>query len=824
MLWSFDWSLLSSGFQPFFQSNPYGRAIIEQAGIQSGQADVPYTRQYVGTIPLFYQLQQMVEWGLSPIPGVVVVIGFLVGLWRAVRGKPAEILLMAGAIPYFATILTLETKWMRYMLPLVPIFCILGAAMLICGWVWYREYASQRPYLLNGKHFMLRAQRNLFPALTVLTVGAAFLWSVAFMNIYSQPHSRNQASYWIYDNVPQGSKVSMEAWDDALPLGVPPRNGEPGHNMGMFQGPVVFDIYPEKPPAEELNYLKTQIANTDYIIIASNRIYGSIRHLPWRYPVPIEFYDLLFNGKLGFEKVHTTRVTPSLFGINFDDQSADESFTVYDHPQVDVFKKITSLTDDEYQTLFSSALNRPGGTFSTARHDTVQDDNSLAYDQPVSSLGDVNDVSWNPLAQPNTQWLGVFLWLVLAELLGLIALPIMFTICRNLPDKGYPLAKLVGILLLAWGMWVAASVKLISFTVGGILVILLLLVGLSYLCWRMGAVNTAREFFATKRRLVIFYEVLFLVTFLAFVYIRMLNPDLWHSTLGGEKPMEVGFLNATLRSPWMPPVDPFFSGGYINYYYYGQFIMGVLIKLLGVYPALGVNLAIPLLYALTFTAGVSIVYNIVAWAQARRGSHHTVSRAAMFFGVIGGVLMLVIGNMYTPYQGLTMTFPGSRDALISFMRTIGLSEQSVMIPAPTWDFWGASRIISHTINEFPFWSFLFADFHPHLIDMPFTMLCVGLALNIAFSGMFTRRSPQKLTFWRKVANSLSWLWGEGWSGVLRFGVLAIALGTLFATNSWDFPTYAGVAVVAALVALMLSRVRQPMPLPPPRRSPQLSRQ
>ena len=118
-----------------------------------------------------------------------------------------------------------------------------------------------------------------------------------------------------------------------------------------------------------------------------------------------------------------------------------------------------------------------------------------------------------------------------------------------------------------------------------------------------------------------------------------------------------GFLNAVLRTPWMPPADPFFAQGYVNYYYYGQFVMGVLMKLVGIYPALGINLAIPMLYALTFTAGASIVYNIVARSQWRRGSEHRVSRSGMVFGFLSGFLMLAIGNMHGAYELFMIWFP-----------------------------------------------------------------------------------------------------------------------------------------------------------------------
>src|SRR5690606_11642018 len=41
---------------------------------------------------------------------------------------------------------------------------------------------------------------------------------------------------------------------------------------------------------------------------------------------------------------------------------------------------------------------------------------------------------------------------------------------------------------------------------------------------------------------------------------------------------------------------------------------------------------------------------------------------------------------------------------------------------PPYDVWAPSRVIPNTINEFPYWSFLFADLHPHLIGIPLSLL------------------------------------------------------------------------------------------------------
>ena len=124
----------------------------------------------------------------------------------------------------------------------------------------------------------------------MLAIGFAFLWSVAFSNIYFQDHSRVQASAWIYDNIPDGSSISSEGWDDQLPLGLSTTPGEKPRNFGdRGYRNVSFNLYDDRAPDEELAYLTDLFKQTDYIVLSSNRLYGSIPRLPWRYPVQIAF-------------------------------------------------------------------------------------------------------------------------------------------------------------------------------------------------------------------------------------------------------------------------------------------------------------------------------------------------------------------------------------------------------------------------------------------------------------------------------------------------------------------------------------------------------
>jgi len=92
-------------------------------------------------------------------------------------------------------------------------------------------------------------------------------------------------------------------------------------------------------------------------------------------------------------------------------------------------------------------------------------------------------------------------------------------------------------------------------------------------------------------------EALFLAFFLLDLLIRLGNPDIWHDPNGGERPMEFAYFNAILKSTTFPPYDPWFAGGYINYYYYGYVIVGTPVKLLGIVPSVAYNLILPTLFA-----------------------------------------------------------------------------------------------------------------------------------------------------------------------------------------------------------------------------------
>jgi len=340
----------------FFVTQPYAlldwRSFVDQtlreSQIARGVLDVPYTIQYAGTLPLIYSAWQTALWGLSLPLGVAAWAGLAGALARWLRrGSWADALLLAWAGPSLVITGLLYTKYLRYMLPLVPVLCVL-AAVLLAGIV--RKVGSARRQTSSARRSSWACR--LSSAAIALLVLACLVYALAFVRIYAPPHSWASASAWIYRNVPAGSTLAVEHWDMALPLTVVVD--------GVRRSPTEYttrtlNLYDEPDGEAKWQALATDLSESDVVVIASRRLYGSIPRLPARYPVASRYYDLLFSGELGFELVgEFTRgpawlnhripplpgAAPGLF-------QPDESSVVYDHPRALVLRNVERLPAQE---------------------------------------------------------------------------------------------------------------------------------------------------------------------------------------------------------------------------------------------------------------------------------------------------------------------------------------------------------------------------------------------------------------------------------------------------------------------------------------------
>ena len=300
------------------------------------------------------------------------------------------------------------------------------------------------------------------------------------------------------------------------------------------------------------------------------------------------------------------------------------------------------------------------------------------------------------------------------------------------------LAKLLGILVVSLVAWMLASLQWMAFSFGAV-VVGIGAVALASCVALVFTWSSFWSFFRERWRVIAICELVFIAAFLAFVVVRMANPDLWHQWQGGEKPMDTAYLNAVLKSSFMPPYDPWYAGGYLNYYYWGQFIVASFIHMTGIDTAVAVNLAVPMFFALTVGGAFSVVYNLAEGARAKlsqRPAHRVPDEPSLkgasafawspvLAGVAAALFVTVIGNLDGAIQSL--------ENLFSFL----LNE-----PLREFDFWRSSRLMppdppGNEITEFPFFTFLFADLHAHLMALPFTILVVGAALAVVLRARST---------------------------------------------------------------------------------------
>ena len=374
--------------------------------------------------------------------------------------------------------------------------------------------------------------------------------------------------------------------------------------------------------------------------------------------------------------------------------------------------------------------------------------------------------------------LDALVWLITLEFLGVLGFLLGFALFSRLPDRGYSVAKAFALLLMGYLLWVLGLTQLIPNSLGTILVILLL--GAAGAIWLAIRQRQAMLLFLRSEwPTLLIMEGIFLAFFLLGMGIVSEIPAISHT----EKPMDFAFLNAVIRGEHFPPEDPWLAGHPISYYYFGHLIMASLTKLTGSAPAVGYNIAVALIPALVAAASFGLLYNLIRLSGGSR-------RAGLGYGLLAPVLVVLAGNLEGMFE-LAHNQGWGGSGFWQWVGIKGLDGASLdggaqaaggIFPDQNWWWWRATRVIDtlvdgqsldYTITEFPFFSFILGDLHPHVTSLPFLLLFLSLALNLF-------QSPRKV--------GLDWLRRNP----LGFGTVALALGSLSFTNVWDFPTYAAI--------------------------------
>ncbi|HJR81659.1 MAG TPA: DUF2298 domain-containing protein [Anaerolineales bacterium] len=388
-------------------------------------------------------------------------------------------------------------------------------------------------------------------------------------------------------------------------------------------------------------------------------------------------------------------------------------------------------------------------------------------------------------------------WYILLTLLGLLAFPLGFYLFPALADRGYTIARAFGLLIWGYVFWLFASFRIAQNDTGGLLLGLLVLGGLS--AWAfINCRNEILDWFHNNRRLIVTTEGLFLLAFGFMAFVRSANPEI----VGTEKPMELMFINGIMNSPTFPPRDLWLSGYSISYYYFGYVMASMLALFTSVPATMAFNLMISLIFGLSAVGAYGILYNLLAsYREASLRDQLPITnyqsetanlqspivnrKSSIFPPLLAPLFLLIVSNAEGFLEVLHTRGFLWRDGS-NFWTWLDIPElrdvptqTTAWVPDRFWWWWRASRVIQdyelngtfrEVIDEFPFFSYLLGDLHPHVLAMPFNLLAVAVALNIFFGG------------WR---GRMNLFFGELRINKVGFFTIALVLGGLAFLNTWD---------------------------------------
>jgi YYY domain-containing protein len=388
--------------------------------------------------------------------------------------------------------------------------------------------------------------------------------------------------------------------------------------------------------------------------------------------------------------------------------------------------------------------------------------------------------------------LNLLSWYVAIFILGLVTFPLAYRLLEKLPDRGYALSRILGLLLWGFVFWLLGNLRFLQNNPGGILFAFTVLAALSV--WSgWGHWQEIWRWMKQNHRLILMTELVFLVGFVFMALVRGSDPD----ATGTEKPMELAFINAIMRSQTFPPHDPWLSGYAISYYHFGYILTGMLATITAVSGGVAFNSMLIAVFAMSAGGAYGVLYNLLVVFRktlTHRINHHT-------WALLGPIFLLFVSNIEAVFEMLHQAGVGwdLETGTSHFWEWVNIHSLRTppqtplgLVPQRFWWWWQASRVVHDIdllgnvsglspIDEFPAFSFVLGDLHPHVLVIPFVMLLVGLALNIYLGGMtakvtlFGFRLPYRIDL---------------------FVLSGITLGGIAFLNTWDLPVYFALLVGA----------------------------
>ncbi len=413
------------------------------------------------------------------------------------------------------------------------------------------------------------------------------------------------------------------------------------------------------------------------------------------------------------------------------------------------------------------------------------------------------------------QFLAVYL---VVQLMALAALPLAARFFAALPDRGYAFARLLGVLLTGYAFWLGYSFGILRNEMGGAWLALVMVAIISAVTWwrrpaagaqaalhgdDIGSVDSgdpaenvpvaeSRPAILPSWRYILVFELLFVLAFAAWAWVRAHDPAADHT----EQPMDLMFMNSIRASLTYPPHDAWLAGYPISYYYFGYWLLNMVGLMAGQPPAIAYNLGQAAWYGLLLSGAFGLAYNLLA--ASRR------FWAAVGGGFIGALLVGVAANLqglleWLHANGVNVSWLANWLGVRGFPDEAAVTNQWFV--SFGWWWWRASRVLADTslrgdhievIDEFPAFSYILGDNHPHVAAMPFAMLAIATALAIFLHRPALRSDAR---WWERLRSAVP-------LGIGGYLLVAIVTGALLFINTWDFPPY-WLLTVTALAAVLL---------------------
>lgn len=345
-----------------------------------------------------------------------------------------------------------------------------------------------------------------------------------------------------------------------------------------------------------------------------------------------------------------------------------------------------------------------------------------------------------------------FSWYLLITFLGWITFPLTYRLFPVLADRGYTLSRAFGLILWGFIFWMYATLGIAQNDMGGLLLGLVIVAGLS--TWMLFTnyellITQLTDWLKENKKLILTTELLFILTFGLMAFFRSANPEI----LGTEKPMELMFINGIMNSPSFPPRDLWLSGYSISYYYFGYVMTAMIATFTGVPATMAFNLMLALIFGLAAVGAYGVLYNLLMTMDHRPKTEDNIHRppsSVLGLSLLGPLFLLLISNAEGFLEVLHARGLFWKDGS-NFWTWLDIPELrdippqiAQWTPDRYWWWWRGSRVImdydfqnnwtGDVINEFPAFSFILGDLHPHVLAIPFFLLAISIAMNLFLGG------------------------------------------------------------------------------------------